>query len=230
MNIRVIFSSLVLSSILFSQEISEVTNQKENQENIQEVLIENELNTEILLTSISSKEVFEKIKINNNQIIIDIRSPQNLALKGTIKNEKVLHIAFENFNVNKYNFVKNKYFFDELKYELTMKNLDFEKQIYIIDNYSDIDALEIGKFLNELGYLNVTTITDGFEGSKAKYGKFKNRRVVNGWKNTTDAWEYSTSFSNYWTPCKYSFLFEPDDKTACEVELSQVNQNITGLY
>ena len=217
MNKKVIFSTLALTTFLFSQEVNQELSQEISQATIK---------TEILLTSISSKEAFEKIKINNNQIIIDIRSPQNVKLKGTIKNNNVLHIAFENFDVNKYSFEQNKYFYDELKYELTMKGIDFEKQIYIIDNYSDVDALKIGQFLNELGYLNVTTITDGFEGSKAKYGKFKNRRVVNGWKNTTDAWEYSTSFKNYWKPCRYEFLFEPQDKLMCEPRVFPKTQEV----
>jgi len=227
----IIVSALALSSCLFAQELNLNSQNLQSNQNSnvieQSVFDESNQSTSTLLndmnnneeqlemlTSMTAKEAFEKIKITKNEIILDIRSPQNVVLKGKIKSSNLIHISLE--NLNDYNFEKNKYFFEELKYELSIKNVPFDKEIYIIDNYSDIDAIEIGKYLNELGFTNVITISDGFEGSKAKYGKFKNRRVVNGWKNNTDSWEYSTSFSNYWTPCKYSILFEEEDKLACE--------------
>jgi hypothetical protein len=44
--------------------------------------------------------------------------------------------------------------------------------------------------LNLAGYSNVFTVTDGFEGDKAKQGPRKGERVVNGWKNANLPWSY----------------------------------------
>ena len=45
--------------------------------------------------------------------------------------------------------------------------------------------------LNEMGYKNVYSIVDGFEGDKAKDGPGKGQRVLNGWKNAGLAWSYA---------------------------------------
>lgn len=44
--------------------------------------------------------------------------------------------------------------------------------------------------LADLGYTQVYSLIDGFEGDKAKEGLHKGERVVNGWKNTGLAWSY----------------------------------------
>ena len=42
--------------------------------------------------------------------------------------------------------------------------------------------------LNDLGYSNVYSLVDGFEGGKATDGPFQGQRVVNGWKNAGLDW------------------------------------------
>jgi len=42
----------------------------------------------------------------------------------------------------------------------------------------------------KLGYTNAYTVIDGFEGDKAKEGKSKGHRTLNGWKNSGLAWDY----------------------------------------
>ena len=44
--------------------------------------------------------------------------------------------------------------------------------------------------LADLGYKRVISVIDGYEGDKAKEGKFKGQRVVNGWKNNGLPWSY----------------------------------------
>lgn len=44
--------------------------------------------------------------------------------------------------------------------------------------------------LSQLGYKNVYSVVDGFEGDKAKEGVNKGQRVVNGWKNANLPWSY----------------------------------------
>lgn len=45
--------------------------------------------------------------------------------------------------------------------------------------------------LNDMGYKNVYSVIDGFEGDKAKDGPGKGQRVLNGWKNAGLAWSYA---------------------------------------
>ncbi|MGD9171454.1 MAG: rhodanese-like domain-containing protein [Candidatus Thiodiazotropha sp.] len=44
--------------------------------------------------------------------------------------------------------------------------------------------------LAQNGYSKVYTVTDGYEGDKAKSGDQKGQRVVNGWKNSGLPWSY----------------------------------------
>ena len=47
----------------------------------------------------------------------------------------------------------------------------------------------------EMGYQNVYTILDGYEGDKAKEGESSGQRVVNGWRNAGLDWSYKISSS-----------------------------------
>lgn len=47
--------------------------------------------------------------------------------------------------------------------------------------------------LFKLGYRNVYSLVDGYEGDKAKEGPHKGHRVKNGWRNAGLAWSYKIS-------------------------------------
>ncbi len=47
--------------------------------------------------------------------------------------------------------------------------------------------------LADLGYLNVYSMIDGFEGDKAKDGSLAGQRVLNGWRNAGLGWSYKIS-------------------------------------
>ncbi len=47
------------------------------------------------------------------------------------------------------------------------------------------------RLMHEAGYGRVYTQHEGFEGLKAKSGKAKGQRVVNGWKNAGLPWSYT---------------------------------------
>jgi rhodanese-related sulfurtransferase len=45
--------------------------------------------------------------------------------------------------------------------------------------------------LYDLGYENVYSVVDGFEGDTSKEGPAAGHRTVNGWKNAGLAWTYT---------------------------------------
>ncbi len=60
-------------------------------------------------------------------------------------------------------------------------------------------SAKAAKILNLAGYPNVYTVTDGFEGDKAKQGPRKGERVVNGWINNGLPWNCKLSQdAMYW--------------------------------
>lgn len=54
--------------------------------------------------------------------------------------------------------------------------------------------------LFEMGYRNVYSILDGFEGDKAKDGPDKGKRSLNGWKNAGLDWSYEIEESQAYPP------------------------------
>lgn len=44
--------------------------------------------------------------------------------------------------------------------------------------------------LAQLGYTNVNTVVDGFEGDAATSGPKQGQRIINGWKNADLPWTY----------------------------------------
>ena len=54
--------------------------------------------------------------------------------------------------------------------------------------------------LYEMGYTNVYSVIDGFEGDKAKDGPNKGKRSINGWKNAGLEWNYRIEESQAYPP------------------------------
>jgi len=54
-------------------------------------------------------------------------------------------------------------------------------------------SAKAANILYDLGYENVYSVIDGFEGDKAKIGPERGHRTVNGWKNAGLEWGYSIS-------------------------------------
>ena len=54
-------------------------------------------------------------------------------------------------------------------------------------------SAKAANILYELGYSNVYSVVDGFEGDKAADGPEKGHRMVNGWKNAGLEWTYAIS-------------------------------------
>jgi len=52
-------------------------------------------------------------------------------------------------------------------------------------------SAKAANLLYDMGFRNVYSVVDGFEGDKAKEGPFKGQRLVNGWKNAGLKWSYA---------------------------------------
>ena len=57
--------------------------------------------------------------------------------------------------------------------------------------------------LSKMGYSNVYSLIDGYEGDKAGDGPHKGQRVMNGWRNAGLAWSYKISDSQAYDGDRY---------------------------
>ncbi|PKM44467.1 MAG: sulfurtransferase [Gammaproteobacteria bacterium HGW-Gammaproteobacteria-1] len=73
--------------------------------------------------------------------------------------------------------------------QLKKKGLSKSDSIIVMCRSGDRSA-KAAALLAKLGYSNVYSVVDGFEGDTAKDGAHKGERVVNGWKNAGLPWSY----------------------------------------
>lgn len=87
----------------------------------------------------------------------------------------------------------------ELGRRLTAKGLGKDDTIILICRSGDRSA-RAANLLNQLGYTQVYSVVDGFEGDVAKDGPKAGQRVVNGWKNAGLPWSYKLDKNKMYFP------------------------------
>jgi len=130
-----------------------------------------------------------------NLLFVDIRTPSELVFVGSPKNLDInipfLTIDYKQWDDKKSSFKKvpNKQFLSGFSHVINSKKLTKDSSIILLCRSGKRSA-KAANLLSSVGYSNVYTIVDGFEGDKVKLGKNKGKRGVNGWKNAGLPWTY----------------------------------------
>lgn len=74
------------------------------------------------------------------------------------------------------------------------------RYILLIPNFLIWIKERAANLLSQLGYLNVYSVVDGFEGDVAATGPKQGQRVVNGWKNADLPWSYKLDKDRMYIP------------------------------
>lgn len=134
-------------------------------------------------------------------VFIDVRSRVEVAFVGIATRANVnipfkIMPGFAEFNPEKgtYSLVENPDFAAVFSKYAEENNITSGSTVILICRSGGRSA-RAADVLNELGYSNVYSLVDGFEGDKASDGPLKGQRVVNGWKNAGLEWSYKLSES-----------------------------------
>ena len=145
---------------------------------------------------LTAKEAFDlKQQKGDKVLLVDVRTPSELVYIGVAKNVDVnipfLKLDYNSWDDKKQSFkeVPNDQFVTEMNAILKSKNM-FRNSSIILLCRSGKRSAKASNLLTIHGYTNVYTVTEGFEGDKAKAGENKGKRVVNGWKNANLPWHY----------------------------------------
>jgi rhodanese-related sulfurtransferase len=84
----------------------------------------------------------------------------------------------------------NSGFVTEVQDRLQQKGLDQNAKIIVMCRSGDRSAKAVD-LLAKIGFKNIYSVVDGYEGDVAKDGDHKGQRVVNGWRNSNLPWTYS---------------------------------------
>ena len=93
----------------------------------------------------------------------------------------------------------NSDFGPELRRRLAARGLSKSDPIVLMCRSGDRSA-RAANLLKDLGYENVYSVVDGFEGDLAKDGPKAGQRVVNGWKNAGLPWSYQLDKNKMYFP------------------------------
>ncbi len=136
------------------------------------------------------------MKHMDKTLFVDIRTPSELNYLGatTVMDKLVPWVFMDTtgWNAKKHRYKRktNKTFVADMNAALKKKGLTKDNTVILICRSGDRSAAAVN-LLAKNGYTRAYTVVHGYEGDKAKTGKDKGKRVVNGWKNSGMPWTYS---------------------------------------
>jgi rhodanese-related sulfurtransferase len=155
---------------------------------------------------VTSVEAYKQLQESGNKaLFIDVRTRAEVAFLGmpTNADANIPYMTSGSFTEwdpkkNTFKLIPNSEFVMRVEALVDARGLPKQSPIYLICRSGSRSA-KAANLLNLAGYPRVYTITDGFEGDKAKHGPRKGERVVNGWKNSGLPWSYKLDKSAmYW--------------------------------
>ncbi|MGM0637631.1 MAG: rhodanese-like domain-containing protein [Pseudomonadota bacterium] len=155
---------------------------------------------------VSAAEAYEMIQDNERAILIDVRDPIEIKFTGFAEPTDI-HVPWV--------LADRDTFDEEAQTWPTVRNADFEAQVK-----ARLDALGVAEddpiivmcrsgatrsapgadVITEMGYRQVYSVNDGFEGSTLKEGDSKGVRALNGWRNSGLPWSYQIDPDVAWRP------------------------------
>ncbi len=155
---------------------------------------------------VSSVQAYEQLEgLGDKALFIDVRTRSEVAFLGmpTVADANIPYMtanSFDEWDERKKTFKlrPNSEFVKRVEVLAASRGLTKEDPIYL-NCRSGSRSAKAANILAVAGYTQVYTVTDGFEGDKAKVGPRKGERVVNGWKNAGLPWSYKLDkHAMYW--------------------------------
>lgn len=152
---------------------------------------------------LNARETHELVKLAGDKLLfLDVRSRGEVGFLGAPSMIDA-HIPFMDMNDfgewdargSTYKLDANTGFADAIAKRLKAKGLDKTAPVVLICRSGDRSSRAVNA-LAELGYTQVYSVTDGYEGDMGK----DQRRTVNGWKNAQLPWTYRLDKTKAWLP------------------------------
>ncbi len=156
----------------------------------------------LYLTAAEAYELANKEKV----LFIDVRTRAEVNFLGmpTVADANIPYMEMDNMyswdeKKGVFKLEPNSGFVTEVQDRLKQKGLDQNSKIILMCRSGDrsVKAVDL---LAKVGYKNVYSVVDGYEGDVAKDGERKGQRVVNGWKNSNLPWSYSLTKQKMYMP------------------------------
>ncbi|MBW1944768.1 MAG: sulfurtransferase [Deltaproteobacteria bacterium] len=127
-------------------------------------------------------------------VLIDVRDPVEVKFTGYTDMTDI-HVPWKIIDASRWDEKKqsyggyvNKNFGDDVKSRLDALGTSKQAHIIFMCRSGSTRSAPAADALFAMGYPNVYSMVDGFEGGKSKDGAHKGARVVDGWKNSELPW------------------------------------------
>lgn len=156
-----------------------------------------------------AKNTAPYLKAHKDAILIDVRTPEELEFTGWAPRTNI-HVPLylvdqsrDSWNKKKsqYGFMGNR-FKKQVAIELKKLHVKKDQIIFTMCRSGSSRSPRAADILTKMGYTNVYTILNGFEGHKRKDGN-RGARTINGWKNSGAEWSYKLDPKIVWFDTKY---------------------------
>lgn len=146
---------------------------------------------------LTATEAYTMINNNSNKtLFVDVRTRAEVNFLGTptLIDANIPYMTPDNWSEwdekkGTFKLAPNSDFLSAIENRLQTKGLNKDDTIILMCR-SGSRSSKAANLLKKAGYSNVYTVVDGYEGDKAKKGKHKGQRVVNGWRNSNLPWTY----------------------------------------
>lgn len=155
---------------------------------------------------VTAAEAWELMQENERAVLIDVRDPIEIKFTGFAEPTDI-HVPWvladrDNFDeeAKTWPMVRNADFEAQVKARLDALGVAEDDPIIVMCRSGATRSAPGADVITEMGYRQVYSVNDGFEGSTLKEGDSKGVRAMNGWRNSGLPWSYEIDPEVAWRP------------------------------
>lgn len=155
---------------------------------------------------VSAAEAYSLMQENERAVLIDVRDPIEVKFTGFAEPTDI-HVPWvladrDNFDVEakSWSMVKNTDFAAQMQAKLEALDVAEEDPIIVMCRSGSTRSAPAADAITEMGFSQVYSVTDGFEGGRLEEGDSRGVRAVNGWRNSGLPWSYAIDPDVAWRP------------------------------
>ncbi len=155
---------------------------------------------------VTASEAYELMQENDRAVLIDVRDPIEAKFTGFAEPTDI-HVPWvladrDSFDAEAktWPMVKNADFEAQVRAELEALDVAEDDPIIVMCRSGSTRSAPGADVIAEMGYSEVYSMTDGFEGGKLEEGDSRGVRAVDGWRNSGLPWSYEIDPDVAWRP------------------------------
>ncbi|WP_299236806.1 rhodanese-like domain-containing protein [uncultured Halomonas sp.] len=153
---------------------------------------------------VSAAEAYELMQENERAVLIDVRDPVEIKFTG-FATPTDIHVPWvladrDTFSeeAKSWPMVRNADFASQVRAQLEALDVAEDDPIIVMCRSGSTRSAPAADAIAEMGFSEVYSVTDGFEGGKLEEGDSKGVRAVNGWRNSGLPWSYEVDPEVAW--------------------------------